>query len=589
MNIALTNLWALTGLSAIVVLFVIYLFKAKFKTRYVSSLMLWAEESKPTEGGKKTQPTRIPPIFFLEALILAIIVLAAANPYLLVQNSKYTYSIVLDDSFSMLAGEKISFRDSAIEFLSKESKNWKFSKIRLILAGSRPLILSDDALSTDRMIDILQKEWKCNSTTSNAPDSLALARELGGNNNRIIFLTDHPPLTEPSDGLTRWYSSGKSLPNLSFSEAIRSNIDGTEKVMLEISNFSSEVVQTELGITIGEKTEKSAISIKPHQKFPFKYEFSETDSSASFSARIGLDSLIFDNQINLLKYSRNPLPTDVVIKNEELKDRIIAALEATGRTIPVKIKPALVFSDEIPSENSKAVEPETNCWRVIFSSPADSKPYLGPFLFDKSHPITDGLSLADCIWGADEKFAPRGTPVIFVGNTPLLSIYGNQINIQLCHEKSNIFNSADWPILISNIIDYRNSFSPGPEKSNFFLGNNVRIILPGENKEAMIIRPDGSITKLDKTDILTAYHANSPGIHLFRTDRESWNFSVNTVSLEESDLSLCQPGTWGFWHEGYEGTDKFSLLAILAVIALLLSMFHGYYLSRITSSAGELT
>ena len=51
----------------------------------------------------------------------------------------------------------------------------------------------------------------------------------------------------------------------------------------------------------------------------------------------------------------------------------------------------------------------------------DAEAYRGPFVLDRTHPLTDGLSLRGVIWGAGKTENLDGNPVIMAGNIVLVS------------------------------------------------------------------------------------------------------------------------------------------------------------------------
>ena len=62
-----------------------------------------------------------------------------------------------------------------------------------------------------------------------------------------------------------------------------------------------------------------------------------------------------------------------------------------------------------------------NTWIVQLISEKDATAYSGPFVLDRAHPLTEGLSLRGAIWGAGKSSALDGGPVVMAGNVPLLA------------------------------------------------------------------------------------------------------------------------------------------------------------------------
>ena len=97
------NPFAFTALAAIPILIGIYYLRNRFKRRVVSSLMLWDGIIKGNEGGQKKDRLQLPWMFFLELFGLLALAFAATQPFVKTSSSRIPATIVLDDSYSMLA------------------------------------------------------------------------------------------------------------------------------------------------------------------------------------------------------------------------------------------------------------------------------------------------------------------------------------------------------------------------------------------------------------------------------------------------------------------------------------------------------
>ena len=96
---------ALYGLLALPALAAIYLLRNRYRPQTVSSLLLWLDPHEQREGGPRIDRLQTPLLFLIELLILALLALAAARPYVPISGGGRPLVVVLDDSFSMLAGE----------------------------------------------------------------------------------------------------------------------------------------------------------------------------------------------------------------------------------------------------------------------------------------------------------------------------------------------------------------------------------------------------------------------------------------------------------------------------------------------------
>src|ERR671933_168356 len=99
-----THPLALLGLLSLPALAAIYWLRNRHRRLVVSSLMLWLDPREAREGGTRIRRPQTPLLFFLELLVLLLLVLAAAGPHVHTAEGTRPLVVVLDDSFSMLAG-----------------------------------------------------------------------------------------------------------------------------------------------------------------------------------------------------------------------------------------------------------------------------------------------------------------------------------------------------------------------------------------------------------------------------------------------------------------------------------------------------
>ena len=91
-------------LIAVPILVLIYFLHRKVKTVQISSLILWENQLKSVKSGAGIKAMPLPFRFFLEALMLILLALAAAGPFLVANEKVPALTVILDDSFSMRAG-----------------------------------------------------------------------------------------------------------------------------------------------------------------------------------------------------------------------------------------------------------------------------------------------------------------------------------------------------------------------------------------------------------------------------------------------------------------------------------------------------
>src|SRR5262245_56380125 len=128
---------AFLGLLALPALVAIYWLRNRHRRQVVSSLLLWADPHQSREGGTRIRRLQTPLVFFLELLLLLLLVLAAAGPYVPSEQGARPLVVVLDDSFSMLAGDDDCARNRAVAALRDLFRGRGDPPVRFVLAGER--------------------------------------------------------------------------------------------------------------------------------------------------------------------------------------------------------------------------------------------------------------------------------------------------------------------------------------------------------------------------------------------------------------------------------------------------------------------
>ena len=155
------SLLAIPGLVAI------YLLRTRSRRYPVSSLMLWANQQQARQGGLRVERLQTPLLFFLELLAIILLALAAAAPIIRTMRGSMPLMVVLDDSFSMLAGADETPKSRAIAALEEELVPQRFNllanrryAVRYVLAGTEPQVLNETARTADEAITQLEA-WGC--------------------------------------------------------------------------------------------------------------------------------------------------------------------------------------------------------------------------------------------------------------------------------------------------------------------------------------------------------------------------------------------------------------------------------------------
>lgn len=569
---------AFWGFLALPVLVGIYWLRTRHRRYPVSSLMLWLDAQESPLGGTRIDRLRTPLLFFLELLALTLLVLAAADPHLPLRESVRPLIVILDDSYSMQAGGERSPRSQAVQALEEEWKRRPRPWVRFLLAGDSTQALGETAHTTAEALDWL-RQWRCRAAASRLEEALSFAGELGGELPLLLVLTDHEPPTELHKGRVQWWSFGQPRSNIAIVNAARTPHEGRERLLLEIANFSDNSEDTPLVFETGDPAkewQRSTLHLQPRQTQ--RVILTLPEKTAVLHAHIGEDDLAIDNRVSLLPRAVQPIRVMVRIKDETLRAPIEKAFQAARLAEKVEKQPEMVFTDgaEIPKDAGDA-------WIVQLLSERDAVAYTGPFVLDRNHPLTEGLSLRDVIWGAGKAKDLPGSPVILAGNVPLLTDQErrdagptprHELRLRLRPDLSRLADAPGWPILICNLLQWRAAEKPGLHRVNFRLGEQVGLTFATPRPAVAMARPDGTQQTMPVQDRRLTVRPDEVGVWSFSAGDESASFAVNALSANESDLSGCVSGRWGDWLDEtslrleYQSISWILLLLVVVIVTV---------------------
>jgi hypothetical protein len=575
---------ALAGLAAIPALVAIYLFRRRFRRLPVSSLMLWLDPRPAREGGSRIERLQTPLLLFLELAILSLLVLAAADPQVQTAQGTRPLIVVLDDSFSMQAGGEESPQKQARKTLEQELRRNRRYSVRLLLAGDHPQALGEPARTIPEALAQLDG-WHCRAPAAHLDEAIVLASEMGGDLAQVLVLTDHPPRNAPGEGRLQWWAFGKARPNLAFVTAARTGRDGAERVLLEIANLAETPQRSMLAIEAlpegmpPAEVQRSRIDLGPGQTQRIILQLKE--GSPALRARLDPDALEYDNQVILLPARFRPVRVGIRIADEALRPLVEKALRACREALVGAIRPEIVFTDDDADDGS--------AWTVRLLTDKEGASYTGPFVIDRNHPLTEGLSLQGVVWGAGSGGDMPGAPVVMAGNVPLLtdkeSADGrHDLRLRLRPELSTVQLSPAWPVLIWNMLQWRQSQAPGLNRANIRLGEQAVLTLERARDVLEVVAPDGTARRVPAPERRLVIRAEDAGIWQVRDPEKKEilaSCAANPLSRDESDLSGCASGRWGDWRDATSLRLEYQSIGwVLLLLALGVGIVHLVLVSR---------
>jgi len=587
----LTYPLALLAAAALPALAAIYILRNRYRRREVSSLMLWEFAVLSREGGAKVNKLQLPLVFFLELLALALLVTAATGPRWQLPAHARPLVVILDDSASMLASESSagslpasSPRAKAAAALDDLLKSRKFLSIRLVLAGPKPRVLGSAVTTAPEVREALA-QWTCQSPDAALDAAIALANDLGGPQSQLLVLTDHAsPGSEFTGNRIQWWAFGATQPNLAFVNATRTTHGESDRVLLEVANYSASAsASAAYRITSGSNLLRSAtLNLEPRARQ--RLILNLPANPPAIEAVLTTDALAADNRVTLLPAVRKRIRVQNSLEDAALRPLVDKALDATGLRSSISAAPELII------HNARATPAGTNAWGLrLLAETNSATPHTGPFIVDTAHPLARGLSLDGVVWTA----APPGTnqfglPVITAGNTPLLAVTEDalrrqQITLHLIPDRSTLSATPNWPIFFWNLLTWRARETPGLTESSFRLGSEVSV--RALTNSVQLTLPGGATRTLTKSAEEFVLEPETSGLYTVNAGESRWQFAVNLLAPEESDLATAKTGKWGEWERPEETRREYASVLWLFVLGALVVMVTHLFL--VTHSKGR--
>jgi len=485
---------------------------------------------------------RLPLIFFVEFMILVLLLAAALDPRWPSRTAANDLVVVLDDSASMQAelpsGQP---RERALQAIDDAIRRYGFRSLRIILAGTEPIPLPGRCRTMTDVRAVL-KAWHCSAPAADLDG--AIARALGFSvNDRILVLTDHAPDSPPTGDRVRWLAFGTRADNVGIIHAGRAPAAAGDRGFIVVGNYSprqSTITLSMDGTAVQRLTLASNETRRVDFRIPGEQEL----------ARLSLDSDILgiDNTALLVRSVPRKASLHMDIASPSLRTVLGRAVAASGLA---ELTAERDKADTIFSDKTLPVLP-ADTWAVRFMVGKGGKAYTGPFIVDHAHPLTDGLDLDGVVWGATGGEDLPGIPVIAAGNVSLLSVKDRGIaspiiTVKYCPEMSTLQTHPSWPALVWNLLAWRNQSLPGIRNANLRVGIPATIGDRLEVHSLQTVLPDGHEETIQRTLSGFSLPTPLPGLYRLRSGKTDWILAANLLAPGESDLSGGSSGDWGRW------------------------------------------
>ncbi|MDR1925604.1 MAG: BatA and WFA domain-containing protein [Planctomycetaceae bacterium] len=586
--------WALLALIGLPIIFGIYFFRTRSRRLEVSTLFLWVDKSQAKTGGRQIKRVQLPFLIFIELIVISLLAIAAARPMVRLEIVGHPTAIILDTSFSMLAGnDNDTAQKRAINNLHAMLDNEIGFPVQFVLAGAKPQIIAE-RMSNPAEARAALDAWTCNSHTADLNAAIALTANISTPGTKILVVTDHPPKNKIERDKLLWKSYGKPNDNFGIIHASRVIQDDKDKLLLEIANFSDKPQL--LNMTIIETKNANILLRDSRQLQPDEIHRLRTviKNNTTIDIRLDKDSLAIDNSMTLLPPSQRPVRVKIGSFPADLNSKIQRAIEASGIAEIVQNNPEIIFdSNARLSETDNAAADQNQrrpVWLVhILTEPDEKKvkSFVGPFIIDYASRVVNGLSLDGVVWSCNEGVSIPGNVIISAGNIPLVTDERRRNNSRILHIKLNdristLTSNPAWPILVWNILKYRSSQKSGISVNNLKLGTEAEFISGEGDRTLEITTPRNEKRTITINTGLNVHSstairipADQVGIYKVKSDSSNYEFAVAALSAEESNLKSCKTETSGNWLDNETiRTDYRSVVWIILLAALALLTLH---------------
>jgi Ca-activated chloride channel family protein len=574
------NPTALYGLLALPLLLIPYMIRRKPQRVVFSSLLLFVVPDKRARG-RPLGKLRLPPIFFLQFLLLTVVITALAEPVFSVRSSKI--AIVFDNSASMqtLFGQQTRFA------LAQE-------KARGLLADLGPTATADLYLTVPRLAKVRGASFGpveaggvlatlASYDLPDAPiDYQAVLSQMAQEQkyDRVYLITDHPAMGQTD--VLRVITVGQPRDNFAitaFNISRSSLVDSRLEATADIANFSGKVERIRVVLRSGErvlssrelvveagKTAKANFAGLPHHRY-YELQIDNRDGLAVDNRRFAVPPAT--QNLRILGVSPRPqalqslrsipgVSLDLVAPQEYDKtDRTGYGLEIFHYATPAQLpaNPALFV---LPPDNNPLVELAKAVSGPIVSS------------WREPHPLTRYINFALFRPAFARPLKPRlsGEAIIESPYGPLaFTTERREVRyLVLGFETFPYLGRENLPVSVftMNLLDW---FFHGSGAERRVTG--APLIFSAVQQGTVLLTPRG-----DKIPLHPGTHT-FPVTHfqgLYQVERGSQRelFAVNLDNKNESDLRQPTPIPI---REASSAADHFPALFSLWPYLLLISLF----------------
>ncbi len=624
------NPWGLLGLVALPLIVVIHLYHRRYPPLFVAGLHLWGVETHTTTAGRTRERLPITPSLICELLAALILSLVLADPRWGDVGKVVHLVVVLDNSASMSSRppglDEKSFRDAAVIELDRRVQRLpRGSVITLLRTGRRPEMLAGPAVSWEEAKPQLN-DWHPALPKHDFQPTWDLAAQLAAETGQLLFLTDVVPdgkVAVPQ--LMEIVSVGRALENVSISAA-RWDFDSRTakgRIFIRLTNHGQRAANVRVAGAVGEQSIfQQTISLAAGVAAPLEVEVPGGLGRLNIRTETIGDGLPLDDRIELIEPKVRTLHVAVALPKDS---PALKAVQRVLRGVPDVSLSDVESAEMIIAPAQPAPPSRRELWWLGIGpfDPSDTArkaatDLIGPYILEKQNPLLDGLTLSGVVWGGVQPLKLDVAPIITAGQHPLLSrLNGTRTTAYLLNldfARTNLAESPDWPILLSNLMELRRDNLPGLRRWNYRLNEEIRfrliedappaattptadaakaadnsasrplLLVHGNQKRPLARATIVEVPPLDEAAVYT----------ILDGDRPLGEFAVNFYDADESTLTGLRPGRREPKEEtssfgGFQIDQPLTWMILLGIVLILLAAFADWHVLRPVGKSRRVT
>lgn len=543
------NPWGLLALLAIPVILGLHFFRQQRQARQIGGLHLWDFARIATPAGRRFERliASLPLLFQILAAILLALLLAGFDVQQ--ESNARHYSVIVDDSISMQA--RVDGTSSA-QRAAEAIEEWADGNDRftLVAAGAKPAVLAGPAATKKDLVAAL-KDWRPESPLANLDDAVNIATKFGGQDSRLLLLTDNPTAAKHLQKSVTLWGVGRPAANQAVVFADRFPLQGgKERIVATVQAFGGPRRQANLSVWHNEQQlATQQVDLQTSQPVAVELEVQAPQQPLRLSLSPA-DALSADDNVILVPPPDRTvgayLPTDLP-RRDEFEKAVLAIPDSLLATSAAEADLAFTLGEQLPAGPRRVyqfTQPQST-GTVRMASGRD-------LVAAPANPLTRNLGLAGLIWPFDGSASSGAQAalgaVISYTSVPLLyrseaigerSVY--KFNLGLAN--TNLFRHTAFPVLVMNIVEEARSALPGLARTNIRAGEDLLMNLKVPDNQPVSLWLEGEAKPQQQWDgePPRVLQNLAPGTYTLRGGAEAKSpalaqFRVNLFSQAESDL-----------------------------------------------------